>query len=435
MSAISSSYNNVYNYYMSSQMHKQQTNKYDAHKKSELRGIYNSIVKMSKDSPVYIFDRSRQAMEYAINIKEEARSLKNTLSALDSEGDAGSLLGQKVAVSSDEDAVSVRYLGKRGNLEDDTRLEISVDQLATPQVNTGNYLAQNRLKLIPNNYSFDIQCGGLSYGFQFRVTHQDTNHSIQERLANLITKSNIGVQAQVVTDETTGFSSLQLISKSTGNDNDSLWFHVTEEDGSPNSGAVTYFGLNQVSDMPANAEFQLNGEQHTALSNTFTINQDFELTLHHTTPKDQPAVIGFQPDIDTVNDNIQEMTRKYNSIIRLSGSYAEEQVRSSLLGKNISSVARQYGNSLEAIGLLVSDDGSIEVDDQLLNQALSEDMTETVDSLMDFKSALSDKTDEVMLNPMDYVDKKIVAYPNPGKMFANPYLTSIYSGMLFNSYC
>lgn len=435
MSAISTTYNNVYNYYMTGQVQKQQTNKYDVHKKSELRGIYHSIVKMSRESPVYIYDRSKSAMQYAINIKEEARSLKNILSALDSEGDAGSLLGQKIAVSSDENAVTVNYFGGRDIQDDDAELVVAVDQLATPQVNTGSYLAQNRLKLIPNNYSFDIQTSGLSYGFQFRVSHQDTNRSIQDRLATLITKSNIGVQAQVVTDETTGFSALKLTSNATGNDDGKLWFRVTEEKDSPESGAVAYFGLDKISDMPGNAVFQLNGEQHTALSNTFTINQDFELTLHNTTKEGQPAVIGFKPDIDTVNDNIKEMTHKYNSMLRLSGSYASQQVRTNLLGKNISSVARQYGNSLESIGLQLDKDGLIEVDDQLLNQALTEDMNDTVDSLMDFKSALSSKTEEVMLNPMDYVDKKIVAYPNPGKMFANPYLTSIYSGMLFNSYC
>lgn len=435
MSAITSNYNNIYNYYMSNQLQKQQSNKYDTHKKSELRGIYNSIVKMSKESPVYIFDRSLPAMEYAINIKEEARSLKNTLSALDSEGDSGSLLGQKVAVSSDEEAVSVRYLGQGTKTEEADSLSICVDQLATPQVNIGNFLPQNRLKLIPNNYSFDIHTGGLSYGFQFGVTHEDTNRSIQDRLANLISKSSIGIDAKVIIDETSGFSALQLTSKATGNDDNTLWFEVMDDDTAPASGSVDYLGLDQVSARPQSAFFRLNDEMHSALSNTFTINQNFELTLHSTTIGKDPVTIGFKADLDTVSDNIREMTNRYNSIIHLSGSYAGEQVRNNLLGRNVSSVARQYGNELESIGLQLEQDGSIAVDDQLLTQSLFEDMNETVDSLMNFKSALSEKTDEVMLNPMDYVDKKIVAYPNPGKTFANPYLTSIYSGMLFNSYC
>ena len=433
MNLISNAYHNVYNY-MANQTTTRQTNKYDAHKKSELRNIYNSIVKMSKDSPVYIFDHSAEARTYAINIKEEARSLKNTLSALGSAEDSGSLLGQKIAVSSDPSLVSVEYVGNNAAKED-TQLRLDVEQTATPQVNTGKELAPNRLKLMPGNYSFDIQTSGLSYNFQFRVSHEDTNRSIQDRLANLITKSNIGITAEVVTNEQ-GEGALTLTSKETGGENERLIFQISEDEDSKESGAVKYLGIDHVEHYPENARFSLNGSAaHENASNTFTVNQDFVLTLHGATEPEHPVTIGFKPDIDTVNDNIKEMTKKYNSLIHLSGSYAGQQVRSNLLGQNISSAAKQYRNSLESIGLQVSDDGSLDVDDQLLNQALTQDMDDTVQSVLQFKTALTAKTDNVMLNPMDYVDKKIVAYPNPGKTFANPYITSIYSGMLFNSYC
>lgn len=431
MNAIS----NVYNYYMSSHVGRKQSNKYDTHQKNELKNIYNSIVKMSKESPVYIFDHSKEAYKFAINIKEEARELKNTLSALTAAEDSGSLFGQKIATSSDPDMVSAEYLGRKSGAEETDGFTISVEQLAGPQKNTGNFLPPNRLKLIPNNYSFDIQSGGLSYEFQFHVSHQDTNRSIQERLAALINKSNIGVQANVITDEESKNTALTLTSNTTGSEDGKLHFHVTDEHSSQESGAVEYLGLDQVSSDPQNAVFTLDGVRHTALSNTFTINQSFELTLHKETKEQTPAIIGFKADIDTVSDNIQEMTRQYNSMIRLSGSYAGRTIQNNLLQKNISSVAKQHENTLEAIGLQLTQDGSLEVDEQLLTQSLTEDMTDTIDSLIDFKTTLMDKTEEVMLNPMDYVDKKIVAYPNPGKTFANPYLTSVYSGMLFNSYC
>lgn len=429
MNAISS----VYNYYVTTQPRKQQTSKYDTHKKAELKDIYNSIVKMSKESPVYIYDQSREAYKFAINIKEGARDLKNTLSALTAEEDDRSMFGQRIAISSNPDAVSVHYLGKQPGRNDEG-FDISVSQLAAPQVNTGSFLSPGRLKLIPNTYSFDIQTGGLSYEFQFKVSHEDTNRSLQDRLASLINKSKIGLTAEVIEDED-GYSALQLTSEATGSNNGRLLFNITDERTSHESGAVDYFGLNKVTNKPQDASFLLDGDKHTASSNNFTVNQSFEISLHDITGEDNPVVIDFQADIDTVSDNIKEMTRKYNSIIHLSGSYAGDRIRSNLLQKNVSSVAKQYENALESIGLELTEDGSIEVDEQLLTQALTEDMTDTIDSLVQFKSSLLEKTEEVMLNPMDYVDKKIVAYPNPGKTFANPYLTSIYSGMLFNSYC
>ena len=45
------------------------------------------------------------------------------------------------------------------------------------------------------------------------------------------------------------------------------------------------------------------------------------------------------------------------------------------------------------------------------------------------------KSDQVALNPMDYVRKTVVAYKNPGHNYVSPYTTSAYSGMMFNSYC
>ena len=44
--------------------------------------------------------------------------------------------------------------------------------------------------------------------------------------------------------------------------------------------------------------------------------------------------------------------------------------------------------------------------------------------------------DSVKLNPVEYIDKKIVSYPDyskPAKGYS--YITSLYSGLIFNSYC
>ena len=35
---------------------------------------------------------------------------------------------------------------------------------------------------------------------------------------------------------------------------------------------------------------------------------------------------------------------------------------------------------------------------------------------------------------MDYVEKVMVAYKNPGHNFINPYVTSAYTGMMFDRY-
>ena len=43
--------------------------------------------------------------------------------------------------------------------------------------------------------------------------------------------------------------------------------------------------------------------------------------------------------------------------------------------------------------------------------------------------------DAIVLDPMHYIERPVVAYKNPGHGFSNPYITSEYSGMMFNGYC
>ena len=85
----------------------------------------------------------------------------------------------------------------------------------------------------------------------------------------------------------------------------------------------------------------------------------------------------------------------------------------------------------------LQDDGIFSVNDEKLQQAAASagnDLS-SFSVLKEFSSSLLRKSDQVSLNPMDYVDKKIVAYKNPGHNFISPYTTSAYSGMMFNSYC
>jgi flagellar hook-associated protein 2 len=44
------------------------------------------------------------------------------------------------------------------------------------------------------------------------------------------------------------------------------------------------------------------------------------------------------------------------------------------------------------------------------------------------------KADNAAIDPMYYVDKVIVEYKNPGRTFAAPYISSIYAGMMLDSF-
>ena len=63
---MSMALNTVYNNYLSAYTPKTMT-KYDTHKKSELRNVYNAIVKLNKDAPWYLPTTSRETQQYAVN--------------------------------------------------------------------------------------------------------------------------------------------------------------------------------------------------------------------------------------------------------------------------------------------------------------------------------------------------------------------------------
>ena len=71
----------AYQYYLSTYAGSG-TSRYDTHKKSQLRAVYNNIVKVNKDSPLYKINFTRDTGRFAIDIKEQARSIENFIAAL-----------------------------------------------------------------------------------------------------------------------------------------------------------------------------------------------------------------------------------------------------------------------------------------------------------------------------------------------------------------
>ena len=100
------------------------------------------------------------------------------------------------------------------------------------------------------------------------------------------------------------------------------------------------------------------------------------------------------------------------------------------------SLTSHYQAQLEATGLHIGDDGTIEISkDQLRETALADNASESFEGIKQFTHSLVRKTGQISINPMQYTDRTVVAYKNPGHNFTNPYVTSPYTGMMFNSYC
>ena len=428
--------NSVYNHYLTTYAPKS-TTRYDAHKKSELRNIYNSMLKLNKESPLYLLDNSKETQSYAIGLKENARALRNTIASLGGL-DSEELLNKKVAYSSNNDLVSASFIGSAAEGEEIPSFRMEVLTLASEQINTGHFLPSASVTELPaDGYSFDITINDLSYEFQYNIHEGETNRAVQERLARLISNADIGLKASLVEDGN-GNSALQLASASAGLKNDqSNIFHVSDTNTSRQKGSVAYLGIDTVSKHASNAEFLLNDELRTASSNHFTVDKMFEVRLNRVSNYEgEAAEIGLKTDMDSLTENVNSLIMGYNAFINATAGYLDTYPRSNRLVNEMNHISMNYHTDFQKMGVSFEENGLLSLDKEALRQsALSDEGRHSLSVIREFTDSILRKTNQVSLNPMQYVDKTIVAYKNPGHNFTAPYAPSAYSGMMFNSYC
>ncbi|MCQ2520208.1 MAG: flagellar filament capping protein FliD [Lachnospiraceae bacterium] len=427
--------NNIYNYYLTTYAPKTDT-KFDTHKRSELRGVYNSIVKMNKEAPLFIVDTSQATKEYAVGLKENARNFRNTIASLGGLED-DQLLNQKTAHSSNNSIAEAFYIGENEDADNAPSFDLTVNKLATPQTNIGKMIPSGDLSLSQGAYSFDIGINGLNYEFQYNVYEGDNNLSIQQKLSRLINNAGIGLNADVLEDGN-GNSALKIESNNTGvSQYGAHMFNVSDNNTSKTAGSVEYFGLDNIINESSNAEFLINGEPRSASGNIFTVQKTYEIHLNGISADDDDvANVSVKPDVESLANNITKLMDGYNSFVDKADAYAEAHPKSTRLVREMSALASLHSEGLEGLGIKLQDDGRISLDtDKLREAAGNGQLKDNFESLKAFTSTMLRKTNQVTLNPMNYTEKTVVAYKNPGHNYASPYVTSAYTGMMFNSYC
>lgn len=422
---------NVYSYYMA-EYGVRPTDRHSTHKKSELRDIYNNIVKISRSSPFFDVDVSEESQKLAIDIKEAANKLSNVTADL-TDASNGNMTFKSIARSSNESVLTANYIGSPQTAGSSKEMEISVKQLATPQVNTGKYLNPRARNLYSGTYSFDVNMGSTEYELQFTIKDNEKNIDVQNKLARLINKSNIGLSASVEhnpQDDT----ALVITSNMTGIGDRPVIFNITDDNTTALSGAVGAYGLNNTTQYPSNAVFILNGVDKTSTSNNFTIDREYEISLKNTNVEGESVTVGLKQNFDSIVDSLEELTAQYNNLTSLAKDSNSSGGRH--LYNDMTGVARIYNQTLSSNGITINSDGLLEINHNKLKEASEEGtILNSLSDLSRFKNALQHKAGSIMINPMEYINKTIISYKNPARPSSDPYMTSLYSGMMYNGYC
>lgn len=421
----------VYSYYLS-QYGNKSNSKYDSHTRTQLKNTYSKVVKINSQTPVYKLDLSTAAQKYAIDLKEHARALENITEDL-SDGADGTMTFKKSAVSSNASAVNASYITDFGAASDDESFDINVKQLACSQLNTGNYLQPRSKHIKPGEYSFDLSINDVIYEFQFKVDNSETTNNIQNKIARLINRSNIGLTANIKEDNL-GNTAINIESEATGiNGTTPVIFSIKSDDAS-NQPLIDTLGLDRVTQYPSNAIFDVDGDERSSMSNSITINKAYDVKLSKVT--EEPVTISLKADADSIVESLNELVAGYNNLISVTNDENNNHFQGTeKLQNEIASIARSYKKQLADSGLSLNKDGTISADKEVIINADNKDaLSHIYESLNSFKNSIKEKAEDIALNPMDYVNNKIIAYKNPLRSFPDPYNLSAYTGMMFNGY-
>lgn len=425
--------NTTYNYLPVS-LPNNKTVKYHSHKKSELRSIYNHIINLSRKSPIYILNMTNTNRYYALAIKQNAMELNEVMQQMEDDT-KNSLLDSKVAISSDPDILNA-HLVTSSITDLPSPLILKVRQLATPQVNLGKEFSYDTKSLKPGAYRFAINIKDNSYEFQYNALVNSTSKDNQLKLVDFMNQANIGITASFETSPKGEAGRIRLESTETGTDGNLIFtLEDRQSDSLSRIGIVDTFQLNTLTNIPKNAVFILNGEEQSSMSNSFCLNKSLNITLKSTS--EYPVHIDYTAKKDDVLGEINRIVEGYNDMIHLGNEFSKDQLGARKLIYDLNHLARNYKSELESCGLNLLDNNELSVDESLVLQAADDgDLKKLLSNSLGFVSSVIHKTSDITINPMQYLDKTIVYYKNHSKqVFSNPYMTSIYSGMIFNSYC
>ncbi len=115
----------------------------------------------------------------------------------------------------------------------------------------------------------------------------------------------------------------------------------------------------------------------------------------------------------------------YNGLLKRSDEYGEENHKPSRPGGELRYLVEGHTAELFESGIAIDSDGFLSFSDEAEIKVPEKFITD-----------LASKAEQMSMNPMEYVDKKVYSYAHLYQSdIGTAYQASAFSGMLFNSYC
>ncbi|MDF2843592.1 MAG: hypothetical protein K0R00_2018 [Herbinix sp.] len=407
--------------------------KYPISRKDDVRRVYKDIINLSKNSPFFKISLTKENQEFTIGVKEAALIMKSRIEEMKDPEFSG-FERKEVIVS--KKGVLDAILMDQDTSKLPSNIDLEVHSLAQAQVNKGKEHIPTTRGLAVGEYDFTVQVGEDTYELKFLQENKTENQDTLKRMAQLINQSVWGLTASVEKGSSNDSIRLEITADRTGRYG-ARDFSFAESD-SYYSGAIYFFGLNRVEQEAAYANFSLNGVEKQSASNEFTLENTIQINLHRTI--EEPVALRIVSDSKKILSSVEEILDTHNNLIKLASDRtmnSEEHFKALRLISEMKGLRELHQVELENCGIIANEDGTLEVDKSIA-VSVAEDgrMEQLFEQKNGFIAGLLKKAEMVAINPMEYLDKTIVTYPNnEGISLRNPYITSVYSGLFFNSYC
>ena len=234
---------------------------------------------------------------------------------------------------------------------------LDIKQTALAQTNSSGSVNSSAKDYETGIFSFAIDAGGKTRNFTINVSGDDTNESIQRKMAAVINSSDIGTKAEVIEDKEKGTSVLSISSKETGVKNS---FSITDTSGD----LAELMGITAVSTQARDAVYTVDkGYERTSSSNEITVSPGVNVTMKEAGKTD----ISFKRDPAEAVKAVKDIVGAINSAIRNASEIPGR--GSAKFISDLSSMNRTYSQSLARMGISVSRTGELSVDEGKLTKA------------------------------------------------------------------
>ena len=301
---------------------------------------------------------------------KQIKTTRNSASVL-IESNGNGVFGARAGTASESDVITVRV----GSGAQDAIYRISASKLAQTGRNIGTEFdgayparlarGQNFETITGGRNVFTITSDSTSTSVSFEVTKVGGSRTTLLELAEAINVANVGVKAEVVSDDVT-VTNVRLVLTSTGSGTEA-GFTISDSAGT----AIRISGADTVSLSAEDSKYAVDGAVGSGPTNTVIL-QNGEVEVDLEQALDEVIVVEIGRDRAAVAAATQQFVEDFNDLLALlaNGTFAQATKAKDALGKGV----RKQVRELEGIGITRDLTGRLELDEKKFKKALKSDI-------------------------------------------------------------